>query len=273
MLESHDKVLSSGEPWVLLGLLSKFDFRIPESMGIGMTNSLNEAKRHAYEELGVSDDLLKKAGAAYYSSLTSGILREKNKTVFVDKTPRYYMIVEDIINNFPDATIVIIQRNRLEVFDSIYRTWLRQNPFLLGYFKRDLLSGPEEIETAIRRFSGRENVLVVRYDDLVKSPEVIQREIFSRLGLSYFSEVLTVARPGPRAFGDPIRAMDNDVRKIHYKFKRNSLHGVLRSAYIDRTMLKRDKSFAIVRWTRRLVFNALLNCPRFLIRVSKFALQ
>lgn len=61
-----------------------------------------------------------------YSNLYYLYLREHNKKIFLGKTPRYYLIIDELLEVFPDAKYILLIRNPLAVLGSIMRSWINK---------------------------------------------------------------------------------------------------------------------------------------------------
>jgi hypothetical protein len=107
---------------------------------------------------------------------------------FVDKTPRYHLIVEEIIKTFPDAKFIFLWRNPLSIIASLITTW-GCGKWNLFQFYIDLYKGLDNLVGAYRKH--RNNVLGIRYEDIISDPDKACSEIFSYLGLEYRPQQLS----------------------------------------------------------------------------------
>lgn len=119
---------------------------------------------------------------------------------FVDKTPRYALIVDDLLRIFPDAKFVVLWRNPLAVVASILETW-GGGGFNLHDYYIDLYGGLARLIRAVEVEPRR--LCAVRYEDLIEAPDASWPRVFAHLGLSYdrhaldrFGEVDLDARVG-----------------------------------------------------------------------------
>src|SRR5215217_1222403 len=114
VLSAHNEVSSVAEPWVLLPLL--YSLR----------------KNGAYSEYG--NNLMVSAVEDFCSELPNGrddylfeirecVLRLYQKvskssdspSYFLDKTPRYHLVADDIVQMFPDGKFILLWRHPLSV--------------------------------------------------------------------------------------------------------------------------------------------------------------
>ncbi len=87
---------------------------------------------------------------------------------YLDKTPRYHMVVEDIVTLFDDARFVFLWRNPLAVASSMLD--MGDGPrWFPEHHKVDLYTGLTRLTGSYARH--RDRVLSVRYEDLVTDPE------------------------------------------------------------------------------------------------------
>lgn len=125
------------------------------------------------------------------------------KTIFLDKTPRYYLVLPELAQTFPSASIIIILRNPAAVLSSILRTWVNGNWARFAYFRDDLLTAPRLLAEFIAGYNDR--AIIVHYESLIRSPEVSVRALCEKLELIFQPEMLRYGdRPPPLGrYGDP----------------------------------------------------------------------
>lgn len=103
-------------------------------------------------------------------SLVRGLYQRHAKpgaTVFIDKTPRYHLIVDEIADIFPDAQFVFLWRNPLAVVSSVVETFGRGR-WNVDQFDVDLRRGIPNLIAAADGFAQRS--VELRYEDLVVDP-------------------------------------------------------------------------------------------------------
>lgn len=144
----------------------------------------------------------------YFTELRQFILRlyaraNKQQTKYVlDKTPVYYLIVEDIIELFPNAKIIFLWRNPLSIISSFLHSRDR-GKWVLYRHDTDLFEGLSNMVDACKKY--RDRACVVNYEDLVMHPEEAWRRIFAYLDLPFDPALLTKFIDIPRQgrMGDP----------------------------------------------------------------------
>ncbi|MDA0578630.1 MAG: sulfotransferase [Verrucomicrobia bacterium] len=147
-------------------------------------------------------------------SVYGAALGPSGKARFLDKTPRYYAILPELAEVFPQAHIVVLLRNPLAVLCSVVRTWVQTHPPGPGRrrghyawermpsYRDDLLAAPRLLATA-PVVPGRVHTL--RYEDLVGEPAATLRGLCARLSLPFDAAMLRGDQAGMPAswFGDP----------------------------------------------------------------------
>lgn len=168
MLGSHKEIHTTSEPWLMLHPLSIF-----------RDDAIIADYNHLIASQGVQGFLKKGLGNDEWKERYFEILREVylklyekhldpiRKQLFLDKTPRYYLIFDELISTFPNAKFVILYRNPFAVLASMIQTWVRSDINRLSKYRVDLEDG---IDFLARDFSGYSNVCEVRYEKLLEDP-------------------------------------------------------------------------------------------------------
>jgi len=177
MIASHPRVDTASEPWLLLPLLYMQRQR-------GMYAEYNHrgyvrARRDFAEVLPNGEEDHREALRSYALSLYRKA-SSSNATHFLDKTPRYHLIVDQVMETFSDGKFVFLWRNPLSVVASLLnmeddRSWN------LPHYKIDLYKGLEKI---IRVQGTASNLHSVQYEDLLAQPDQEMEKIFEYLNLS-----------------------------------------------------------------------------------------
>lgn len=199
VLSAHPDVASHAEPWLLLpslyamrpdGVFAEYDHAFARHGLREFVGSLPGGDEDYFEAVG------RMATSLYARAAVDG------ESVFVDKTPRYSLVADELARAFPDAPIIVLWRNPLAIAASIVETWGggRWNVYK---FKIDLYTALSRLVDFQRRNS--ERVLSIRYEDLVLDSDRSWPRIFRHAGLSYdpsFLESFTSTRLGG-TMGDP----------------------------------------------------------------------
>ncbi len=133
-------------------------------------------------EMGLEDARAAWSGfdQAYYAGVQDLMNRiymglSDGKEWFIDKTPRYSLIAEEIIKVFPDAKFIVLWRHPLAIAASMSKTFLKGR-WALDDYENDLYEGFVRLDSFCRKHS--DCICQLRYEDLVSEPV----DQLSRLG-------------------------------------------------------------------------------------------
>ena len=177
LLATHPEIQTSGEPWLAIpfvyalrekGVSAEY-IHVSLAQGFGEFVSQLPAGRIDYfsEVRALLERLQQKISAP-------------GKTYFLDKTPRYHLILNELAEIFPAAKFIVLWRNPLAVVASILKTW-QKGRFDLRYYEQDIFRGPLNILSFAEQRAGA--LCEVRYEDLVLQPESNLRRITDHLEL------------------------------------------------------------------------------------------
>jgi glycosyltransferase involved in cell wall biosynthesis len=141
ILDSHSKVSCPPEPWIVLGIADVLGVEDVTAIEYGRQSALYAGSQFIENIIGLGTQPL--LTEFVNSTLTTGFgkfvkhdmvghlsmslygkyLEQHNREMFVDKTPRYYHILNLIDEAFPHAKKVFLQRNPLDVAASYKATW------------------------------------------------------------------------------------------------------------------------------------------------------
>jgi hypothetical protein len=108
-----------------------------------------------------------------YKRLYEHALAVSGKCRFLDKTPRYYLIIRQLYRTFPEARYIILLRNPLAILCSTYKTWAH-NALASPDHQLDLTRAPHLLLEGIELL--KDHVTVVHYEQLTRNPkEEIER--------------------------------------------------------------------------------------------------
>jgi hypothetical protein len=139
-----------------------------------------------------------------YLELYESYLQENKKKDFLDKTPRYYLIANELIEIFPDAKYILLIRNPLAMFSSIITTWTQDKWFNLANFKYDLFTAIEKYLDILE--NKKEFFYVLHYEELLMYPEKTVKDLCKKLNIEYQEEMLSYFETNNQKmyFGDPV---------------------------------------------------------------------
>jgi hypothetical protein len=196
MLATHDQIAAVAEPWLLLPLAAMVETK-NLSVYANFSNQMAQiAISQFIEKLPEKEASFNQAVHDFVQRLYS-MLSAPQVTHFVDKTPRYYLIIDFIAHVFPEAKFIFLFRNPLDVLSSIIDTWGAGKLHIARYML-DLYRGPFCLQEGYQRY--KERSFGLNYDDLVQDPETSLRAICDLLGLEFsesmMSDWTTIQLPG-----------------------------------------------------------------------------
>jgi hypothetical protein len=185
LLGAHSRVATAAEPWFLLpplyalreeGVYSEYGHSTAHRAIAGLCDSLPRGRKDYLEAVSTM-------ARSIYADLSP-----PGSEVFLDKTPRYGLVVDELMEAFPDATIIALHRNPLAVIASIVSTF-DGGSWKPYRHKQDLFLLAERLLAAQQR--APESFVNVRYEELIEDPERTLKRLTDVLGLDWEPEVLT----------------------------------------------------------------------------------
>lgn len=203
MIGAHSLVYGRPEPHLLtplahLGYFAKVD-KAPYDAVLAA-----ETQREFVAHLPGGEQDYADACRAYADTLYERMLSTRpGKTIFLDKTPAYALVLDFITRIYPDAKYVVLTRHPLAIFSSYaesffnsdYRAAHDYNPILERYVP------------AIAKLLRQQNVPLVHviYERLVQEPESTLARIFELLGVPNEPGAVEYGKePTEKGLGDPI---------------------------------------------------------------------
>jgi hypothetical protein len=177
MIAVHPAVSTVSEPWLLLPLILSFrdDYVYSSIQQKFIVQAFNDFIKNIPE-----------GKEAYYTAVRNFAIHlytkaaDSNSTFFIDKTPRYHLIAEEIIHMFPDSPIILLWRNPLAIVSSCINTWGKGRWNVYRY-RIDLFHG---LATLIKFYKkNKKRIFSIQYEDLVDSPDEHLKLIFKYIGL------------------------------------------------------------------------------------------
>ncbi|MGD2099854.1 MAG: sulfotransferase [Desulfobacterales bacterium] len=219
ILAGNSKVHTIAESWIMLhplyalkknGITAEFEFKYARQ---GLEDFLSQVP----EDQELYFQALRQMGKKLYNR----VLEESGKRLFLDKTPRYYLIIAELKNVFPEAKFIILLRHPLAVLSSILNTWFKNDPLALQKSANyiDIIKGPQYLIQGIQHL--KEDAIVVRYEDLVVHTEFEIKKICNRLSISFESPMLNYgekAKPKGR-LGDTVGILKHNYAVPDYTEK------------------------------------------------------
>lgn len=179
MLGTHSEISTVPEPWILIpyvyalrqrGVYAEYGHATASKAIREFCNALPGGRR-AY------DDAVSGLARRLYT-----LAGDPTVKYFLDKTPRYSLIAEELLDIFPEEKFIVLWRNPLAILSSLLETFVdgRWMPYL---FKVDLFTCFESLLSAF--VSHRDRFIVVRYEDVVRRPAEEMRRLLAHLELEW----------------------------------------------------------------------------------------
>ena len=211
LLAAHDEISTAPEPWILLPQIYALRER-GASAEYGQVPASRAIREFAQALPKGEDDYLEEL-RAFALSLYRKASRDQGR-YFLDKTPRYYFIADDLFRLFPEGKFIFLWRDPLAVVASIVETWGR-GKWNLERWRHDLFDGVPALVAAYERHGG--SAVALRFEDLVSDPEASLRGVSEYLDIPYdpsiitsFSDVRLDARMGDKRGSHQYGALSTD---------------------------------------------------------------
>lgn len=199
VLATNPEIATGSEPWLLL----------PQFYALRARGVYAEYG-HALAARGIEDfcglvpggmDTYRAAIARFATDLYSQA-SQPGARYFLDKTPRYHLIANELLGAFPQSRVIFLWRNPLAVAASMISTW-GGGRWTIHRHRIDLYDGLSSLIRAYDTHQGR--AIAVNYESLVCGSQDGWKAIFRHLGLPYQPESLQrfaeIHLPG--RLGDP----------------------------------------------------------------------
>ena len=203
ILAGHPAIHTTPEPWLLLPLAYTLKSRGIEAeyRQRNASTALSAFLDEVPDGYGIYRRGIRDLALAVYRET----LAKAGKSYFLDKTPRYYLIVDDLVDLFPASKSIVLLRHPLAVLSSMLDE-LDGDAATLGRPDRrtDILEAPHLLIRALERHGDR--LLVLRYEDLVAQPAEEVEKACVHIGIDFDDEMLSYGDRLPQwsdAFGDP----------------------------------------------------------------------
>jgi hypothetical protein len=200
VLAAHPEVATLSEPWLLLPLMyaTRRQGARAEYWHAQAADAIDDFCR---ELPGGIDDYFAAVRELAYVLYSRAAGPEAR--YFVDKSPHYHFVLDEIFRAFPGARFVFLWRNPLAALSSAIETWCdgRWQP---SYFVPEYVDGLRRLVAAFEVH--RDRVCAVRYEDLIVGDEKEWRRVFNYLDLEFDDQVLSrfAAVPLNGRFGDRV---------------------------------------------------------------------
>lgn len=184
LLATHPEIATVAEPWILLpslyslkreGVAAEYNHR-------DLVRAVEDFCDHLPEGRGTYHRELRQFFLNLYANAAPASAR-----YFLDKTPRYHLVISEIFELFPDAKFIFLWRDPLSVVASMITTWGR-GKWSVYWNEIDLYQG---LANLIEAYMVHKNhAVAVRYEDLLIDPGSQLARIWNYLGLDYDDNAL-----------------------------------------------------------------------------------
>lgn len=204
-------VRSHSEPWLLMPFLKCM--KKTESYS-EVSDSLTMLAYDSYVKKEIGEDYVCELYSKLYSDLYSKAC--KDGAIYLDKTPRYSYYARQIRRIFPEAKIIVLYRNPIDIVSSLMDTWAkgRWNLFRHGF---DLYDCQKELDFFVMQDKENVNTFVLKYEDILCNKDNVVKELEDFLGVSFSLEDIdnqTTRLNGP--LGDKIGIKSiQGIRKVN----------------------------------------------------------
>jgi len=196
ILCGHPDIESSAETWLML-LPSYADRKDGLQAGYGHNWSLvarDDFLEHYTDGPEVYDEAVRAWAKVFYDNA----LQKTGGKIFIDKTPRYALIVPELQRFFPQAKFIFLLRNPVASFTSLMLSFVQKNQQIVPEFAPDLFEAPQKIMDGIESLG--DAAIVVRYEDLVANPDTQVRKLCEQLDIEFAPHMLDYSQT-PEAKG------------------------------------------------------------------------
>jgi hypothetical protein len=200
VLASHSGIATGPEPWILLPLLSSM--RATGTYADYGQRLLRTSLAQFHQALprGTEDylDAIRAFAMTLYGKASRG-----DAQYFVDKSPPYSLVVEEVIRLFPDGKFIFLWRNPLAIVASTIRT-RGGGKWRVFRTNAQLFDGLANLVAAWEKYGDR--AWAVRYEDLVSGPEAEISRLTDYLDMPFDAGVLSrfgATRPNGMKHVDP----------------------------------------------------------------------
>lgn len=183
IIAAHEGVATASEPWLLL----------PHAYTLRRGGVDAEyVQRLMVDAIEDFCEGLPGGSREYADEMRSFILRLYERsagdgaTHFLDKTPPYCLVAEEIMRLFPEGKFVFLWRNPLSVVASLIETW---GPWYPTFMSSDLFIGLPRLVAAFE--ANRSRVHAARFEDLSGGEEDRWRALMDYLEIGFEPDALT----------------------------------------------------------------------------------
>jgi len=157
-------------------------------------------------ELGI--DTYQEAVRKYADTFYRAALSAQGKNYFLDKTPSYTRILQELYTIYPQAKYILLLREPLALLHSALTTWIKGQWENLYWCQYDLIGALRDLADGLDVL--KDDAIIVHYEALVTSPERELDRLGKSLGIDlpescveYLLPEKVINRIGSGFHGDP----------------------------------------------------------------------
>lgn len=175
VLSRNPEIKTSSESWLLLQFLSHKKKHLSRS--IYSNHNATVALQEFVSNLRGGQQYFDEQLSRFITGTLIG-LRDHDNQIVLEKTPRNHLIVDEIMDLFPNSKFIFLWRNPLDIISSMVKSW-GDGAWNTHQFAVDLEEGLYRLTHAKQS----ENCINISYEDLVSRNK--WQELFNFLGLSW----------------------------------------------------------------------------------------
>lgn len=187
LLCTQDKVDSISEPWLMLPLVSMLKPSSTKAQYSHKKSSefINDMIQEMPGEINSFYEKLRHFVLDVYSELPSD-----DSHFFIDKTPRYHLILDELHEIFPAAKFIYLVRNPIQITSSIMNSsnMCDNNLAKLHGYHLDLYTGFNNMANSIK--VNMDKIHIVNYDSLVENNKKEIEGVCKFLNINFNDEAL-----------------------------------------------------------------------------------
>jgi hypothetical protein len=181
VLSAHSDIFTTAEPWMMLPLSEIWNGRA--TLSYYGHDTASSAIKEMFKTRRDSRHAHIGAARKYANHIYMEACYGDNPKYFLDKTPRYYWVIDDIAECFPDSKFIFLLRNPLSILFSMMNAWGGGSYRHMHAYVDDLLCAPKILASSIEKYGDRS--IVVRYEEFVQNPRSQLNDVMSFLDVSY----------------------------------------------------------------------------------------
>ncbi len=183
ILAANKDVASTAEAWIMLPF---WGMRGPErGRAVYSHHTAANAINDFISNSSLGEETFRTAVTTYANCMYEGAAT--GRSYFLDKTPRYYLMLPMLAEFFPDARIIQLTRNPIAVLASICQTFYKGR-FMWPDYWIDWDEGHACMAEAIKTPDA--NQRIVRYEDLVMNPAEQICDLCDWLEITYSDDMV-----------------------------------------------------------------------------------